>query len=348
MSKPQISIIVPCHSTNQYITQNLIPALTNQSVSNFELILIPSIKEGVEKLPSFPRIFIKDTTPGEKRNFAVSRSKADIIAFIDDDAYPSPDWLQNILKVFSQPQFCSTQDLAAICGPGLTPSTNDFLQQVSGFVWSTWIGAGGAGTYRAIPKPPRLVDDYPSFNLIVKKKDFQSVSGFHPSYWPGEDTKLCLDLTKSGKKILYHPDIVVYHHRRAVFTSHLQQISRYGLHRGYFFKIHPHTSRKINYLPPVIWTSFLTLALPMYLIFSWTNNPLSPTIGFIFLFPILIYALTLVIYGLQISTSKRNLKYLLYFPISIFLTHLVYGLQFIRGLFTPRLYPPHSQPSPKL
>ena len=39
-------------------------------------------------------------------------------------------------------------------------------------------------------------------NLVVKREVFEAVGGYDSHYWPGEDTKLCLDIThKAGKKI---------------------------------------------------------------------------------------------------------------------------------------------------
>ena len=49
------------------------------------------------------------------------------------------------------------------------------------------------------------------------------------------DTKLCLDIVyELGKKIVYEPKAVVYHHRRRLFKEHLNQISNYALHRDFF------------------------------------------------------------------------------------------------------------------
>ena len=45
-------------------------------------------------------------------------------------------------------------------------------------------------------KPMKFVSDYPTVNLFVRKKIFLKVGGFVEDFWPGEDTKFCLDLVK--------------------------------------------------------------------------------------------------------------------------------------------------------
>ena len=263
-----ISVIIPC-KTRTNLCPELLPALKNQSV-----------------------IIVDDKTcpgsPGNKRNWAAKQTKSDILAFIDSDAYPDKNWLKNAYQ-----ELKSNPQLAAVCGPGLTPPTDTKNQKLSGQVWSSWFGAGPLA-FRNRQAKPRLVNDYPTFNLLVKTKAFKAVGGFNTQFWPGEDTKLCYDLVfKLKKQILYHPSILVYHHRREIFKAHLQQISRYGLQRGRFVKLFPKTS-----LLPIY---FLPLLLPFY-------------------FPFLILA------GFYHQSFKL--------PIIIGITHLTYASYFLKGLFT--------------
>jgi len=289
MTRPLISIIVPVKTTNSYIKNDLIPAIKQQIYKNHEFIIITDkiLKAG----------------PAAKRDFAAKKAKGSILAFIDSDAYPHKNWLKHTLPHFKN------KNISAVCGPGLTPPSNNLFQQVSGLVWSTWLGAGGAGTYRNRPEPTRFVDDYPTFNLLVRKKDFQAINGFDSNFWPGEDTKLCHDLVyKLKKKIVYDPKVQVFHHRRPIFIPHLKQISRYGLHRGYFTKILPKTSKRLGYFIPLFF--LIGLILFPYLI-------LPPYIILLFL------------------TSFKHHSLLL-IP-AIFLTHLIYSLMFLKGLLTKNL-----------
>jgi glycosyltransferase involved in cell wall biosynthesis len=199
MTSPFFSIIIPVRQTTDYLRQTL-AKLKEQSYKNFEVIVItdkdvPNHSDPIQLAPAY------------KRNLGASKSKGDYLAFLDDDSYPHPDWLQNCAnQIKNQPK------LAGLCGPCLTPPHDNIFQQASGLVWSSFIGSGGAGVYRNSIKPARYVDDYPSVNLIIKKSIFDQIGGFQTDFWPGEDTILCLEITHTlGQKILYHPDIIVYH-----------------------------------------------------------------------------------------------------------------------------------------
>ena len=111
-----------------------------------------------------------------------------------------------------------------MCGPGVTPPNDSVFQKAGGWVSASFLGGGPAASHRFFPRKKREVDDYPSMNFVVRKSDFRAVDGFNSRFWPGEDTKLCLDLTKKlGKKIIYDPEVLVYHHRRSLFVPHLKQ-----------------------------------------------------------------------------------------------------------------------------
>lgn len=321
---PLFSVIIPVKKINDYILKETIPKLLVQSFSDFEIIILPDKKSSLvfsktRIIPTFPKI-----GPAQKRDIGAKESKGKILAFLDDDAYPSKDWLKNALDYFQKNQ------IAAVCGPGVTPPDDNIYQKASGWVWSTWLGAGGAGIYRCTPQKKREVEDFPTFNLIVRKTDFLRAGGFDSHFWPGEDTKICLDLIqKLGKKIIYDPEILVYHHRRPLFKAHLKQIGNYGLHRGHFARILPETSLRFGYLAPV----FFTLGLTGGFFLSFIN----PVFVAIYLGLISLYLLLLLKEGFFVYLKERNFYLALLVVLGIFLTHFWYGLRFIQGYFSKHL-----------
>jgi len=332
--KTFVSIIIPIKEINDYLRLETIPAILKQSFQNFEIIIITDkvSKEKFPKttiVPSWPK-----TGPADKRDIGVRKAKGEILAFLDDDSYPEKTWLGDALKIFNE-----SKEIAGVCGPTLTPPYNNLRQKASGYVWSTWLGSGGAGTYRCAISPRRGVEDYPSVNFLVKKKDFLKVGGFNSHFWPGEDTKLCYDLVyKLKKKIIYDPKVLVYHHRREVFGPHLKQISRYAIHRGHFAKILPKTSLRLGYLMPsffVLWLFGGPILIFLLEFFSlcFTSIPLY----LLYLLTIGFYFVLLLITALQVYLKEKNLKLALLVIPSIFVTHTVYGFLFIRGLFSKKL-----------
>jgi glycosyltransferase involved in cell wall biosynthesis len=304
------SIIIPCQ-TKQDLCPELLPALKSQTLKPQEILIVTN------------KICPGD--PATKRNWAAKKAKGKLLAFIDSDAYPDKNWLKNAQ------QHLKPKNICAVGGPNLTPPNNNVFQQISGFIWSTFIGAGGAGVYRNKISKSRLVTDYPSSNLIVKKNHFNKVKGFNTSFWPGEDTKLCHDLVfKLKKQILYHPSVQVFHHRRPIFVSHLQQISRFGYHRGLFAKILPKTSRLPGYFGPSLFITWLIL----------TNIFFTP----IFYLTLNIYFSIIAITAMSLTFKTKNTLISVLFFITVPLTHLTYGLYFLKGFFSPTPQLP-SKPS---
>ena len=323
----KVSIVIPVKAVNDFLRQETIPALLKQTYQNLEIIIITdkpskesaSWRTKTKIIPSWPK-----TGPADKRDLGVQKAKGEIIAFLDDDSYPDKNWLKNAIKIFNQPL------IAAVCGPALTPPHNSFRQKASGYVWSTWLGSGGAGTYRCTVSQRREVDDFPTVNLLVRKKDFLSVGGFDSHFWPGEDSKFCHDLVyKLGKKIIYDPKVLVYHHRRAVFKHHLQQIARYAIHRGHFARILPKTSLRIGYLVPTVFVAGLVLGLLLSFV--------HPLFKFGYLGVLGIYGVALLLTALRICLKEKNLRLALLVIPSIFITHVAYGILFIKGFFSKGL-----------
>lgn len=213
-----------------------VPYIMKLGRADWELIIVTNEPEPCEwtdqriSLISSGRI-----GPGLKRDLGAKSAKGKILVFLDDDSYPKEDLLDAAIKYFERPE------VAAIGGPAITPPQDSFWARVSGAVFLSRLSGGAPERY--VPcGPSRNIQDWPSVNLMVRRADFLAVGGFNVPYWPGEDTKLCLDIIKAGRKIIYAPDAIVWHHRRPGLAAHLKQVGAYGLHRGYFAKKYPETS----------------------------------------------------------------------------------------------------------
>ena len=328
-----VSVIIPVRKINNYIIKEIIPVLDNQTYKKFELIIVCQ-SVGKTKFPRFVKIIkTKINNPAKMRDIGASKAKGNFLAFIDDDVYPHKNWLKNILSYFEN------KEIAGVCGPGITPPQDNILQKVSGLVWSSWLGAGGAGVYRCLPQKKRFVDDYPTFNLIIRKNDFNKVSGFDTKFWPGEDTQLCYKIIyKLKKKIIYDPKVLVYHHRRPIFIPHLRQISRFGLHRGYFAKILPKTSLKIGYFVPSLFVFFLFITPLLINIVFMLNFKISASLIIsLYLATLFFYLLLIVFEMLKIFVREKNIILCFLFIPAVITTHIVYGGYFIKGLLAKRL-----------
>ncbi len=326
-----VSIIIPVKKINQYINES-IQHISNLDFDDFEVLILPDKGDSSEINFSNERLRDKVKVaptgplgPAEKRDIGATQAMGKILAFLDDDAYPREDWLTNAVRHFEKPE------IAAVGGPAVTPKEDSFWQKVSGSVFLSPLGGGNCDRYWP-GKKTYYLDDWPSVNFFVRKQDFEKVGGFNSQYWPGEDTKLCLELThKLKKKIIYDPSVFVWHHRRSGFISHLRQVGNYGICRGYFARKYPETSLKLKYFPPSLFFTFL--------IFGIVASFFSSQLRLVFAAGLCFYGLGLIYSFIVILARVREFFVSLLALPYIFTTHLVYGAQFLRGfVFTRELW----------
>ncbi len=312
-----VSIIIAVKGFNDFLKESLQKCL-KLTYQDYEIIILPD-----EEFPyEDPKVRVIPTgacLPAKKRDIGSAQAKGEILAFLDDDAYPSKNWLTCALKNFED------ADVAAVGGPAVTPPTEDFLRRSSGLVYESF-ATSGTFRYRYIKAKKRLVDDYPSCNLLVRKDIFEQLGGFKTNFWPGEDTHLCLEITKRlNKKIVYDPEALVFHHRRPLFLPHLKQISSYALHRGYFVKRFPETSLRWQYFIPTVFLAWLVLGLG----FAFFDH----SFAYVYAGSVLAYSL----FVLANVFNKRDIKMTALVTLGVFLTHICYGLYFIFGLIASGL-----------
>lgn len=317
---PLVSVVIACPAPSDYLTEALL-ALQKQRYKNFEVIVLPDA--GFQPGPEAEGLNLRivptgKVRPAEKRNRGAELAQGEIIALLDDDAAPTPDWLERAVPHFGK------DDVAGVGGPAITPPNDSYLAKVGGRVFANLLISGNY-RYRYLPgKPRRAIDDYPSCNLLIRTSDFRAVGGFSIRYWPGEDTILCADIVARGRRIVYDPWVLVTHHRRALFLPHLRQVGRYALHRGYFAKRFPATSLRLSYFIPTLFTLGTLLGAPLAYYIPLLR---IPYLGVLSLYAIITFLA---------SFDIRPTTWLLTFW-GIVATHLWYGTRFLIGILSRRM-----------
>ena len=207
---PRVSVVIACPGPS-WMLDECLAALETQTYRNFEVIVLPDEEvegkdegggkgqgegkgEGVRMIPT------GKVRPAEKRNVGIKAATGDVVAFIDDDAYPDARWLENAVKYFSEPS------IGGVGGPGVTPPGDGFLAQAGGRVYAN-VFVSGNYRYRYVGgRVRRDVDDYPSCNLLVRTDLLRKIGGYRTDFWPGEDTLLCEAIVLGEhKRIVYDP-----------------------------------------------------------------------------------------------------------------------------------------------
>ncbi|MFA7172205.1 MAG: glycosyltransferase [Kiritimatiellia bacterium] len=315
---PLISVVIACPAPSAYLTECL-GALEQQSYSNFEVIVLPDESAEISAALNLRVIATGKTRPAEKRNVGIEAARGEIVAFLDDDAYPARNWLKHAVKYFANP------DVGGVGGPGETPPGDSFMAHAGGRVYANLLVSGNF-RYRYVGDRVRShVDDYPSCNLFVRTSLLRQIGGYRTDFWPGEDTILCSDIVSNGRlRIAYDPWAIVYHHRRPLFFPHLRQIGRYALHRGYFAKRFPATSLKISYLIPSLFLISVIVGIPLCFV--------HPVLKKLYLSFIAIYLISTCISAASIRPAMWIVTWL-----GVMATHLVYGVRYLTGILSQRM-----------
>lgn len=79
---------------------------------------------------------------------------------------------------------------------------------------------------------------FPTASMAIKREDFDSVGGFDPRLFTGEDIDLCIKLQKANKTLWYERDSVVYHQHRAKLKELLKQFYYYGYYHPLVYENH--------------------------------------------------------------------------------------------------------------
>ena len=318
---PRVSVIVPVHRPTQAFWRCVreVLALTSEG---HELVVVSD--QTIDDLPQRVTAVVTgsstDTSPAEKRDAAQAVARGEILAFLDDDAFPARDWLERALDRFQDPA------VAAVGGPGLTPAGSPFRERAGGAFYESFFGSG---SLRARFRPVgslRPVDDWPAFNFFVRREALEAVGGWQSTFYGGEDTKVCLALCDAGFRIMYDPEVVVYHQRRPIFAAHLRQVGNVGRHRGYFVRAFPATSVRLVYFAPSAGLLLLTA----------TAAAASRRRSARMMLSMLSAATAAAIVG-NARRDGHDTAVALILPVVVLASHAVYGAQFIRGLLTPSL-----------
>jgi glycosyltransferase involved in cell wall biosynthesis len=319
--KPSVSVIVPVHRPTRAFRRCVSEVLALAG-DYHELVVVSD--RAVDGLPDEVKLVVTgspiDTSPAEKRDAARALALGEIFAFIDDDAFPARDWLDQALARMVDPE------IAAVGGPGLTPAASGFRERAGGAFYESFFGSGQLRARFRRVGHVRPVDDWPAFNFLVRREALAAVGGWQSTFYGGEDTKLCLALRDAGFRIVYDPDVVVYHHRRPIFGPHLRQVGNVGRHRGYFVRAFGGTSARAIYFAPALGALLLGASAVV------AGRRRRGRFGLLGL-----CAGAVVTIAADARRDGHGADVAAVLPVVVLASHLVYGAQFVRGLMTRRL-----------
>lgn len=185
-------------------------------------VLVMSGEDGPSQA-GHPRLRFFNCGPANmsaKRNRGVEASRAPFVAFIDSDAYPAPGWIAHAIRELE-----TDPDIAMVGGPELPPDDETLSERYVGLA-SRSVLVTGAHAFRKSISPRRFFSEVSSCNLIMRRAEYAGAGGMDESLYIGEDNDLCRRVARTGRKLLFSPDVVVHHKNRSFVPFLIQRYAR--------------------------------------------------------------------------------------------------------------------------
>ena len=193
---PKVSVII-CTVKNKKEIECL-PYLKKQTNKNFEIIIR------------------KDKGLTKARNEGIKQSRGEIIAFIDDDAIPKSDWVENIIKNLKKEK--------GLLGK-IIPRRKNIWSKIAIFFYDQ-------------SNKKKYTSVCIGCNMAFRREVFDEVGMFDEYFDYGNDeTEFIMRFLKKYK-YLFSPDVIVYHDLANNLKEFLKKQYKYGLKNLYMWKKH--------------------------------------------------------------------------------------------------------------
>jgi succinoglycan biosynthesis protein ExoA len=285
------------------------------------------ILESIKKL-DYPKkeyevIVVEGLNPSDNRNKGASKSKGEIISFLDDDAVIDKDILSEAEKFFDE-----HKEIDIVGGAQLTPEWQKGFAKISGYALSSKFGAWKMGRRYSQKKLNLNADEtmLTSANLMCRRDVMKKIQ-FDTKLFPGEDPKFIEDAKKAGFGVAYSPDLILYHKRRETIGAMIKQIASYGSTRTKKESLLQTLKMPFFLIPSLL--CIYAFALLAYFILKMAN--IIQIESLVLFLPLIFY------FGLDILfslfESVKNHYLLSFFPLLFIfpLIHISYGIGMIKG-----------------
>ena len=250
----RVSLLIATHDRRASLERCLEAVGRAQVPGSLEVIVIDNgSRDGTERFldeyahrAPFTVLSLGEARPGKSRalNAGLARATGDLITFIDDDVYLTPDYFARLVEIFTRNDvgYCGGRIL--LHDPTDLPMTVRTTTTMELIPPRTFIAAGAIQ----------------GCNMAFRREVLESIGGFDPMLGPGtaficEDVDLVARASAAGWLGGYFPELVVYHHHgRKTEAEEAVLVRNYGWGRGaYFVKFIFDPRTRLQYLKRCYW-----------------------------------------------------------------------------------------------
>jgi GT2 family glycosyltransferase len=213
---PRVSVVVCTHNGAERLAECL-DGVRGLDYPDFETIVVDDgSSDGSAEIARARRatvVEIDHSGLSAARNAGIERSSGEIVAFLDDDAFPDRDWLRYVAA------FLGANRHPGVGGPNLPPE--------DGLVADCVAAAPGGPIHVLISD--REAEHVPGCNMAFRKAALEEIGGFDERFEvAGDDVDICWRLQESGRTLGFSAGAVVMHRRRDSVRGYLKQQYGYG------------------------------------------------------------------------------------------------------------------------
>jgi len=227
--QPFFSIIIPTYNRPRQLSACL-QSLTclDYPRDRFEVIIVDDgsrVTPEAVVAPFFDSIdvtllTIEHVGLAAARNTGCNQAKGEFLAFTDDDCAPGSNWVQTLAARFNQvpEQAIGGRTINALLGNPYSTASQIVVDYL-------------CRNYNADPNRAQFSTGN---NLAIPAHYFHTIGGFTIDFalGAGEDWEFCDNLLSHGYRLIYAPEVIVYHYHALTLSSFTRQHFYYG--RGSF------------------------------------------------------------------------------------------------------------------
>lgn len=210
---PSASVVIATYRRPQHVRECL-AHLARQTVAPARIIVVDASPDSLtrEVVADFPGVEYRRNEKGigstaTSRAIGIADVEEDVVAFIDDDAYAEPEWLENLLRQYAD------ERVAAVGGRARNGQPGEEHEGI-GRIGLLLPDGRLTGFFAADSGTQVEVDHLLGANMSVRTRAVHELGGirdFYPGTCLREETDIALRMRRAGMTIVYTPDAVVRH-----------------------------------------------------------------------------------------------------------------------------------------
>ena len=216
-SWPSVTVVVCTYNGSGTLRETL-DALTALDYPSFDVIVVDDgSTDGSARIAQ--EFDVRLLRMGENRGLSAARNagleaaRGEIVAYLDDDAYPDPHWLRYLALTYEE------RPVLAAGGPNLAPPSDGVMARAV---------ARAPGNPTHVLLSDGEAEHIPGCSFSFRRDALLAIGGFDERFRiAGDDVDACWRLQERGS-IGYSPAALVWHHPRGTVATYWRQQRNYG------------------------------------------------------------------------------------------------------------------------